>query len=101
MITLYRRESDGRTRYVTITDRQGHLFGNPTLTVTEGDDFFLTRERHLTFETESEQQRELRTLIDRRFRSGYEVLYSFFRGNQFRSVKELLTVPPALRSITG
>ena len=90
MITLYRRESDGSTRYVTYTDRQGHLFGFPTLTVTEGTDFFLARERNYTFETESEQQKKLRTMIDRRMKRGYSVLYSFFRNDRFPQVRRLL-----------
>lgn len=90
MITLYRRESDGSTRYVTYTDRQGHLFGLPTLTVTEGKDFFLTRERSYTFESEGEQQRELRAMLNRRLQRGYEVLYSYFRDSGFPQIRRLL-----------
>lgn len=82
MITLYRRHDDGTTHYVTITDRQGNLFGYPTLSVIAGDDFYVTSERHITYETEAELQRSLRGMIDRRKRAGYAVLYSYFRAQQ-------------------
>ena len=87
MVTLYRRESDGSTRYVTITDRQGNLFGYRTLTVTTGNDFFLTREQHFTYADEAEMQDALRRMIDRRLRNKYSVLYSYFGDNQYPNVK--------------
>jgi hypothetical protein len=91
MVTLYRRDGDGSSRYVTITDRQGNLFGYPTLTVSAGRDFFLTSERHFTYETVAEQQRALRRMIDRRVRRGFEVLYSYFREDQFRGLQRRLS----------
>jgi len=90
MVTLYRRDGDGSSRYVTITDRQGNLFGYPTLTVSAGRDFFLTSERHFTYETAAEQQRALRRMIDRRLRKGFEVLYSYFREDQFKGLQRRL-----------
>ncbi len=90
MVTLYRREADGSTRYVTITDRQGNLFGYPTLTVTSGNDFFLTREQHFTYAHEAEMQTALRGMIDRRLRRGYHVLYSYFGENQYPDIRSHL-----------
>ncbi len=90
MVTLYRREDNGSVQYVTITDRQGNLFGYPTLTLTVGRDFFITRERHFTYADEAETQKALRGMIDRRLRNGFEVLYSFFRERRFASVEQLL-----------
>lgn len=87
MVTLYRREEDGSTRYVTITDRQGNLFGYLTLTVTTGNDFFLTREQHFTYADEAEMQHALRGMIDRRLKRGYNVLYSYFGENQYPEVR--------------
>lgn len=86
MVSLYRRNSDGSTRYITITDRQQNLFGYPTLTVTSGTDFLLTRERHFTYADEAELQRALRGMIDRRLRKGYELLYSYFRDQEYRAI---------------
>lgn len=83
MITLYRRQPDASTRYVTITDRQGNLFGYKTLTITSGNDFFLTREQHFTYADEGEMQKALRGMIDRRLRRGYNVLYSYFGRDQY------------------
>lgn len=88
MVTLYQRQEDGSTRYVTFTDRQGNLFGYHTLTVTEGRDFFLTRERHHTYEHESDVQAALRSMINRRLKRGYEVLYSWFGESQFPTVEQ-------------
>lgn len=87
MVTLYRREDDGSTRYVTITDRQGNLFGYRTLTVTTGNDFFLTREEHFTYADEAEMQHALRRMIDRRLRANYSVLYSYFGEGQYPGVR--------------
>lgn len=88
MVTLYRRENDGSTRYVTITDRQGNLFGYRTLTITTGNDFFLTREQHKTYANEAEMQKALRRMIDWRLRRRYSVLYSYFGENQYPDVRE-------------
>ena len=90
MVTLYRKEDSGSTRYVTITDRQGNLFGYPTLTVSAGRDFFLTSERHFTYETAGELQKALRGMIDRRLKNGFEVLYSYFRHQQFQGLQQKL-----------
>ncbi|MFW6229013.1 MAG: hypothetical protein ACOC2V_06095 [Alkalispirochaeta sp.] len=90
MVTLYRRDGDGSSRYITITDRQGNLFGYPTLTVNAGRDFFLTSERHFTYETTAELQRALRRMIDRRLKRGFEVLYSYFREDQYRGLQRHL-----------
>src|SRR6056297_2386094 len=90
MVTLYQRDDDGSTRYVTITDRQGNLFGYPTLTVTAGRDFFMTSERHFTYESTAELQKALRGMIDRRLKNGFEVLYSYFRHQQFRGLQQKL-----------
>lgn len=87
MVTLYRREKDGSTRYVTITDRQGNLFGYRTLTVTTGNDFFLTREQHFTYDNEAEMQTALRRMIDRRLRRRYSVLYSYFGEGTYAEVR--------------
>jgi hypothetical protein len=90
MVTLYRREPNGTTHYATITDRQGNLFGYPTLTVTSGRDFFLVNERHFTYETDAELQRALRGMIDRRLKKGFEVLYSYFREDRFSGLQKKL-----------
>lgn len=88
MLVLYRTNRDGSKRFVTYTDRQGHLFGYPTLTVTEGNDLALSRERHFTFETEGQRQARLRKMVDSRLRRGYQVLYSYFRPNRYPQVEE-------------
>ena len=90
MITLYRRHADGSTQYLTLTDRQGNLFGYPTLSVVTGRDFFVTKEKHITYADEAELQRALRRMIDRRLAAGYAVLYSYFRPDQYPRVQSTL-----------
>ncbi len=90
MVTLYQRMEDGSTRYVTITDRQGNLFGYYTLTVNSGRDFFMTSERYFTYETQGEMQRALRGMIDRRLRKGYSLLYSYFGSGRFDNLQRHL-----------
>lgn len=99
MVTLYRRQSEGSTEYVTITDRQGNLFGYPTLTVTTGRDFFLTSERHYTYEDEADLQRALREMVDRRVKKHYEILYSYFRPGQYPDLRARLTATQSARSM--
>lgn len=90
MVSLYRKDPDNTMLYVTITDRQQNLFGYPTLTVTSGRDFFLTREKHFTYADEAELQRALRGMIDRRIRKGYAVLYSYFREGSYDTLAKKL-----------
>jgi hypothetical protein len=99
MVTLYRRQLEGTTEYVTITDRQGNLFGYPTLTVTTGRDFFLTSERHVTYESEADLQKALRDMIDRRLKKRYEILYSYFRPGQLPELNQRLTALRSARSM--
>ena len=90
MVSLYRKEPDNSVLYVTITDRQQNLFGYPTLSVTSGRDFFMTREKHFTYADEAELQKALRGMIDRRIRKGYEVLYSYFREERYAALERKL-----------
>ncbi len=101
MVTLYRSQSDVSTEYVTITDRQGNLFGYPTLTVTTGRDFFLTSERHYTYDSEASLQSALRDMIDRRLNRSFEVLYSYFRPGQYPVLQARLTASEGGRSISS
>lgn len=87
MITLYRHDPDGTTRYITYTDRQGNLFGYPTLTVESGRNLILTNESHMTYESGGELQAALRKMIDARLRERYQVLYSYFRPGSYGDLR--------------
>lgn len=101
MVTLYHRKDDGSTRYVTFTDRQGNLFGYLNLTITEGNDFFLVRERHRTYATEAELQHAVRRMIDRRLRRGWSVLYSWFGTHRYPELERKLEQPGVRRFGSG
>lgn len=91
MITLYKTDRQGRIHYYSLDDRQGHLFANFTFTVNWGTTLTAGREKVYVFETRREMDKKLQRLIQDRVSSGYRVLYSFFRNQEYRYLK------PALR----
>ena len=90
MVSLFRRHSDHATRYISVTDRQGNLFGYPTLTVTTGNNFMVMKERHHTYRTEAELQQELHKMLERWLSQGYTILYSYFRTGQCTELRDHL-----------
>ncbi len=91
MITLYKTDRQGRIHYYSLDDRQGHLFAGFTFTVNWGTTLTAGREKVYVFETRREMDKKLQRLIQDRVSSGYRVLYSFFRNQEYRYLK------PALR----
>ena len=91
MITLYKTDQQGRIHYYSLDDRQGHLFAKFTFTVNWGMTLTAGREKVHAFTTRPEMDKKLQHLIQDRVNSGYRVLYSFFRNQEYRYLK------PALR----
>lgn len=77
MITLYRKEADGRLRYYNIHDHQLHLEKEWAFTVsyTVGDSSW--REAIRRFSSAGAMDSAIRTLLKRKRREGYGLLYSF------------------------
>ena len=92
MITLYKTEGEDRPRYYSVDDRQGHLFSPHCLTVTWGTAPLAGRDQLLLFDSRRELDEKLRELIQARIRSGYRVLYSFFRSAEHERLRSALTV---------
>ena len=90
MITLYRVDDPDTIRYYSISDRQGHLFYANTFTASWGVALAAGRERLYIFESRVEMDEKLRELINRRIRNGYRVLYTYFRANEYGSIRKVL-----------
>lgn len=90
MITLYRVGENERIRYVTFHNRQTTLFSQFAFTVCEGEVHGPGKERLYTFETREEMDKKLRALLRSRVKSGYRVLYSFFRKHEYNDIRPAL-----------
>lgn len=88
MVTLYKKDHQGQPYYYTIHDRQGSLFAPFTLTILWGKKLDRPREKVLTFTSEEEMNRKIRVILDKKFREGYLVLYSYFRPDEADDLKE-------------
>ncbi len=84
-ITFY-KQSTKFTRYYTIHDRQGHLFSPYTFTAVWGTVLQSGREKVFVFDSRFEMDKKIRFLIKKRSKSGYKVLYSFSRGNEYTEI---------------
>ena len=90
MITLYKTDQQGRIHYYSLDDRQGHFFANFTFTVNWGTTPRAGREKVYVFDTRREMDEKLQRLIQDRVSSGYRVLYSFFRKQEYQYLKPVL-----------
>lgn len=90
IITLYKTDQHGRIHYYSLDDRQGHLFSNYTFTVIWGTTLTAGREKVHVFDTRRQLDEKLQMLVQERVRSGYRVLYSFFRNQEYRYLKPAL-----------
>lgn len=86
LITLVKTGADKRRHYYSIHDRQGGLFSSYTLTIVWGPSPHRGRERVYTFDTRKALERKLRSILKRRFSSGYSLLYSYSRSNNYRTI---------------
>jgi predicted DNA-binding WGR domain protein len=90
MITLYRVDEPETIRYYSISDRQGHLFYDHTFTASWGVALAAGRERVYVFDSRRDMDNKLQELIRRRIRDGYRVLYTYFRADEYGSVRKVL-----------
>ena len=86
LITLVKTGADDRRHYYSIHDRQAGLFSSYTLTIVWGPSPHRGRERVYSFDTRRALERKLRSILKRRFSSGYSLLYSYSRSNNYRTI---------------
>lgn len=80
IITLYKTGADGRTLYYTIHDRQQVLDAPFALCAAFRVGMGRERERLHRFESLADRDRMIRSLMARRLKDGYRLLYSFNRS---------------------
>jgi hypothetical protein len=80
IITLYKTGADGRIAYYTIHDRQPALDAPYALCASWRVGAGRERERLHRFETLAGRDKAVRTLVARRVKAGYRILYFFSRS---------------------
>ncbi|MGO8695337.1 MAG: hypothetical protein ACLQMF_16875 [Rectinemataceae bacterium] len=80
IITLIKTAKDGRLHYYTVHDRQPALDAPFALCSAWRIGMGRERERLYRFQSVTERDRMIRTLVSRRIRDGYRLLYSFSRA---------------------
>jgi hypothetical protein len=80
IITLYKTGHDGRIHYYTIHDRQPVLDAPFALCSSWRIGTGRERERLHRFETSTERDKAVRSLVARRIKDGYRILYFFSRS---------------------
>jgi hypothetical protein len=90
LITLYKTNVDDQIQYYVIDDRQGHLFSPYSFSVTRGPSLSPGREKQYAFETRKAMDMKLRKLIQSRIKSGYRVLYSYIRTEEYEHLRPAL-----------
>jgi hypothetical protein len=79
IVTLYKTGAEGVMLYYTVHDRQASLSQPYTLTVAWSRGSGRGRERFYAFDSLEDKDRMIRSLLARRFKNGYHLLYSFSR----------------------
>jgi len=79
IVTLMKRGKDGRILYYTIHDRQQSLTSSHALTTLFRSGAGRERERHYEFDSLSRMDAMIKTLLVRRIKGGYRLLYSWSR----------------------
>ncbi len=90
MLTLYRSDRRGRTRYVTVHNRQGSLFSPYCFTVIEGATVTHGRERLFSYDSAAAMDRAMQSFINERLQRGYRLLYQYFRHQEYPATRRLL-----------
>jgi hypothetical protein len=79
IVTLFKQGKDGRLLYFTVHDRQQSLTSVYALTSAFRMGNGREREKHYDFDTLAEMDGMIRTLLSRRIKDGYRLLYSWSR----------------------
>lgn len=79
IVTLFKTGKDGRLLYYSIHDRQQTLSDPYTLTSAWRTGNGKEREKHYSFDCLAHMDTMIRSLLSRRIKAGYKLLYSFSR----------------------
>lgn len=79
LVTLYKTDEKNRVHYYSIDDRQGNLFTRFHVCVTWGTNPQGGRVKHHELKNQEEKDALIRSLIRKKLKLGYKVLYTYFR----------------------
>lgn len=79
IVTLYKTGKDGRLLYYTVHDRQASLTSPYALTLAWRTGNGREREKLHPFESLAEMDRMIKSVLAKRFKAGYRLLYSWSR----------------------
>jgi len=79
IVTLYKTGKDGRILYYTVHDRQASLTSPYALTLAWRTGNGREREKLHPFESLAEMDRMIQSVLAKRFKAGYRLLYSWSR----------------------
>lgn len=88
IVTLFKTADNGSLLYYSIHDRQSGLSHPYSLTVTWSRGAGRGREKFYLFDNLEEKDRMIRTLLAKRTRDGYRLLYSFSRDSVWKEAAE-------------
>lgn len=89
MIALYKQEPGSFARYYSIARRGVQ---DEVLQIVWGTSNSRPRERAIAFDTADLLQEHLRRAVSKRLQSGYRVLYTFFRADEYGALSQALTL---------
>ena len=90
MVTLFRTDSRGARRYYTLHDRQAILFSIHAFTAVSSTGDGPSRERLYAYESLEEMNSAFSTLVRRKLRGGYRVLYAYAKPGKRPAVFNVL-----------
>ena len=90
MITFYKTNVEGTSFYYSMHDRQGNFFSTHTFTVHWGHALDRGRAYTYSFASRGEMDEKIRQIIRERLKTGYRVLYSYFRPAEAPDIEPIL-----------
>lgn len=89
IVTLYKTGKDGRLLYYTVHDRQASLTSPYALTLAWRTGNGREREKLHPFESLAEMDKMIKSVLAKRFKAGYRLLYSWSRDARWSDGADL------------
>ncbi len=95
IVTLFKTGKDGKLLYYTVHDRQASLISPYALTLSWRVGNGRERSRFYPFDSLAEMDKMIRAVLQKRFKDGYRLLYSFSRDARWSERLDPTEVRPA------
>jgi predicted DNA-binding WGR domain protein len=83
MFLTFYRMSEGKQYYYHMHDSQKHLFGRYSFTIAWGNVGSKMVEKYFSFENQSERDRKIKYLFNKRMKEGYQIIHKFPKDFDF------------------